>query len=31
MRLTDAFTKLLMPGTRMRDINAWVINKKRLL
>ena len=30
-RLTDAFTKLLMPGTNVREISACVISKNRLL
>jgi hypothetical protein len=30
-RLTDAFTKLLTPGTTIRDMSAWVININRLL
>ena len=30
-RLTDAFTKLLMPGTSMREINDCVISKKRFM
>jgi hypothetical protein len=30
-RLTDAFTKLLMPGTSMREINDCVISKKRFV
>ncbi len=30
-RLTDAFTKLLLPGTRMRDTSACDISRNRLL
>jgi hypothetical protein len=30
-RLTDAFTKLLLPGTKMRFASACVIRRKRLL
>ena len=30
-RLTDAFKKLLLPGTRMRDTSACVISNNRLL
>ena len=29
--LTEAFTKLLIPGTIMRVISAWVISHERLL
>jgi hypothetical protein len=29
--LTDAFTKLLLPGTKMRDTSACVISRNRLL
>ena len=29
--LTDAFRKMLIPGTINREIKAWVIRKKRLL
>jgi hypothetical protein len=31
MRLTDAFTKLLMPGTRMRVTIACAISSTKLL
>jgi hypothetical protein len=30
-RLTDALTKLLMPGTSMRDTSACVISNRMLL
>jgi hypothetical protein len=30
-RLTDALTKLLMPGASMRDTSAWVMSNNRLL
>jgi len=30
-RLTDAFTKLLMPGTSTRDMSAWVISMNKLV
>jgi hypothetical protein len=29
--LTDAFTKLLMPGESTREMSAWVINNDTLL
>ncbi len=29
-RLTDALTKLLMPGTSTRDMSAWVISMNKL-
>ncbi len=30
-RLTDAFTKMLMPGTSTREISACAINRNRVL
>ncbi len=30
-RLTEALTKLLMPGNSMRDTSAWVMSNNRLL
>ena len=29
--LTDALTKLLLPGTSIRDIKAWVVSRNKLL
>ena len=30
-RLTDALTKLLMPGTSTRDMSAWVVSTNKLV